>query len=128
VKGESMKKYIILSLLTVLIMLGVNSCSSDKMEKVRINEMVSYMETKKDSLRVITDLDALNTINDAFINANQNPGIANMAHPRYKVEIGKEIYFLWIVESSGVIMNANDTHTTYSLTYASAKKVYDLLK
>ena len=51
-----------------------------------------------------------------------------MDDPQYKVELGEETYFLWIHEESGTIMNTKDTHTIYSLSDPSVKKVSELIQ
>lgn len=50
-----------------------------------------------------------------------------MTDPEFKIESGKESYFLWISEDSGTIMNAKDTHIIYSLSESSIKQVNELI-
>jgi hypothetical protein len=123
-----MKRYIVFCIAIILILSTLIGCSNEKIEQINIYEMESFQETKQDSLKVIADKTDITIFNTAFKRAKKNPGIADMADPHYKVELGKETYFLWITEDSGTIENVNDTHTTYSLSKKSAKKVYQLLK
>ncbi|SEO66795.1 hypothetical protein SAMN05518847_109186 [Paenibacillus sp. OV219] len=92
-----------------------------------IYKMVSFQETKQDSLKVITDTTEISIIETAFKGASKNPGIADMADPEYKVELGNDTYFLWIREDAGTIEKINETSTTYSLSMKSAKEVYRLI-
>lgn len=89
--------------------------------------MESFQETKQDSIKVITDTTDISVFDSAFKRAVKNPGIADMADPHYKVELGKETYFLWITEDSGTIANINDSHTTYTLSKKSAREIYQLM-
>ena len=85
------------------------------------------MDIKKDSLTSFTDSKVVNNFVKAFNNANTEPGLVDMAHPEYKVEIGSETYFLWISEKHGTIMNVKNNNTIYSLSKSSAKTINELL-
>ena len=49
--------------------------------------------------------------------------LVTMEDPEFKIECEKVTYFLWINEKSGLIMNAKDTHTIYTLSESSTKQV-----
>ena len=85
--------------------------------------MESFSVVKDDSLVEITDTEIINSFKKAFNAAKKQSGVVNMADPEYKVELGKETYYLWISEESGTIMNTKDTHSIYSLDRNSAKKI-----
>ncbi|QED49082.1 hypothetical protein [Cytobacillus dafuensis] len=79
---------------------------------------------------VLSDKDVIKTIKKAIKGANKQPGIVDVADPQYKINIGDEIYFLWLTRSDGTvgtIMNAKDTHTIYTLSEHSTKKLKDIL-
>ena len=76
---------------------------------------------------VIEDTEAIRTLKEAVNGAEKNRGIVNMEDPEFKIEFEKVTYFLWINEKSGVIMNAKDTHTIYTLSESSTKQVNELI-
>jgi hypothetical protein len=97
----------------------------NKSEKIIVFKLDK--ETKK---IVISDIDAINTIKKAIKSAIKQPGIVDMADPQYKINIGDEIYFLWLTRSDGtigVIMNFKDTHTIYTLSENMTKELKDIL-
>lgn len=102
--------------------------NADNIDKVKVYKMKSFSEVYEKSLIVITDLQEIKSIEEAINNAEKEPGIVDMADPEYKIEIGKETYFLWISEVSGTIMNTEDTHTIYSLSEKSIKLVNEIFK
>ena len=54
-------------------------------------------------------------------------GIVNMAEPQYTIKLENEKYFLWLDETNNAtIMNAEDTHTIY--TIANAEKIKEIIK
>jgi hypothetical protein len=122
-----MGKTIIVSFL-VVIMLTVSACSFHKIEEVRIYKMESYSETNQKSLKVISEMEDVNILKSAISNAYKNFGVKNMADPEYKIELGKEEYFLWADANSGTLMNLKDNNTTYSFPESSNKKVNELVK
>ena len=76
-----------------------------------------------DSVKEITDLDEIATIQAAIKNAVKQPGIVNMADPEFMIEVGEQSFYLWIQEEAGTIMNVDDTHTIYLLEKKNAKEV-----
>ncbi|RIX59213.1 hypothetical protein D3P08_03385 [Paenibacillus nanensis] len=112
----------------ILLISSLIGCTNRQIDKINIYEMESFQETKNDSLKEITDTTDISVIVSAFKLAVKNSGIADMADPHYKVELGTETYFLWIAENSGTIENIKDTHTTYSLSEKSAREIYQLVR
>lgn len=96
-------------------------------EQVVINEMESFSEVKGSSEKTLTNKEDIKIIQDAFLNANKEPGVADMSDPHYKLLVGDNSYYLWIHESSGTIMNRKDTHVIYSFSEEAAQGVYKLL-
>ncbi|MBB6451720.1 hypothetical protein HNQ94_000141 [Salirhabdus euzebyi] len=107
-----------------LLSIGLFGCqqNSKSIEKITIDSMESNTETI-----VIEDTKTIEKIKEVFEKAEKQPGIVNMADPEYKVEVGEETYFLWIEEKSGTIMNTEDSHTIYSLSYNSIKQMDEFL-
>ncbi len=120
------KKIILVCGSAVLMLSLLMSCTNEKNEQVIIYEMDSFQQTKQGSLKIITDQNEISILKTAFNRTKKNPGIVNVADPHYKVELGKEAYFLWVTEEYGTIMNINDTNTTYSLLKKSSIDVYKL--
>ncbi|WP_100404350.1 hypothetical protein [Bacillus solitudinis] len=131
-----MKRIHHFSLSFIILCLLLVACTSDgiekatipeALEKVMIYEMESFSEVKEDSAFELSTSKEIKAFQEAFSSAVKQSGIVNMVDPQYKVELGKEIYFLWLNEGSGTIMNTKDTHTIYTLSPESAKQIYDLL-
>jgi hypothetical protein len=119
-----------------LLSIGLSGCQQNGEVKVNNNPQINTeslekitifpMESNSEVL-VIEDTETIDMIQEAVDNAEKQPGIVDMADPEYKIEIGEEIYFLWVDEKSGTIMNTEDTHTIYSLSENSIKQVNELL-
>ena len=125
--GTSLKRLSLLLMAVVFTLFFVGGCSSKNLQKVDVYEMESFSDIKKDSLTSFTDSNVVSDFVKAFNNAKKEPGIVDMADPKYKVEIGSETYFLWISEEHGTIMNVKNTHTVYSMSKISAKTINELL-
>jgi hypothetical protein len=113
-------KYIIL--LLSLMLLG--ACSNETLEEATIFDLVNGSEKV-----VLIDKASIEMIIDAINGAKKQPGIVDMADPQYKINLGEEIYFLWLTRSNekiGTIMNAKDTHTIYTLSEWSTKQLNKL--
>jgi hypothetical protein len=122
------KKTMYSSLLAIFVLLSIVGCSSENIEKVSIYETESYSKVKEDSLVIITDERIVNDFVEGFRSAKKSSGEVNMADPQYKVELGKEAYFLWINEEHGTIMNVKDTHIYYTLANSSVEKINQAIK
>lgn len=106
-----------------LIQVGLKEVQESALEEVIIYTM------KNDSKKVtFKEKEAIRTIEEAIKGAEKQPGIVNMADPHFKMELGEETYFLWLNETSGTIMNANDTHTIYSLSKKSIIQLNEMLQ
>jgi hypothetical protein len=123
--GVSMNRFFLFLIVFNVFLIG--GCSTGNIEKVDVYQMESFSNIKKNSLTSFSDSKVVDNFVKAFKNAKKDPGIVDMADPEYKVEFGKESYFLWVSEENGTIMNLNDTHTIYSLPKSSAKSINDLL-
>ena len=108
-----------------LIRVGVKEVAENTLEEVIIYHM------KNGSKKVIfKEKEAIRTIEEAIKSAEKQPGIVDMADPHFKMELGEDTYFLWLTRSDGTIgtiMNAEDTHTIYSLSKKSTTQLKELL-
>ncbi|WP_231495888.1 hypothetical protein [Paucisalibacillus sp. EB02] len=118
-----MKKISLFSAL-ILLIIGLIGCQSQvkEVEVVKI-----YQIGDRPNTIVIEDKETIDTVKEAVNGANKEPGIVNMADPKYKIEIGEENYFLWIDQNSGTIMNTKDSHTIYTLSDNSVEQIYQLI-
>ncbi len=118
-------------LTVIILMIGailfLTACSSTPIEQVDVYKMENFTDAKENSLISYTDIEEVETFVNAFKTAKKEPGVVDMAEPDYRVEFGDESYFLWISPEQGAVMNENDTHTIYSLTKKSARKIYELV-
>lgn len=99
-------------------------------EAKKSEKIIVYKMDKETKQIVISDKDAIKTINKAIKSAIKQPGIVDMEDPQYKINIGDEIYFLWLTRfdgTIGTIMNNNDTHTIYTLSENMTKEFKDIL-
>jgi len=99
-------------------------------EEKRSEEITVYKMDKETKQIVISDKDTIKTINKAIKGSIKQPGIVDMADPQYKINMGDEIYFLWLTRSDGTIgtiMNFKDTHTIYTLSENMTKELKDIL-
>lgn len=121
-----MKRFLYSSLFIVCFAM-LFACSSEKIEKVTIYEMESFSVVKEETAVDLITKEEIEVFQGAFSNAVKQSGVADMVDPNFKVDLGEEIYFLWINDGSGTIMNTEDTHTIYSLSEKSAKEVYETI-
>ncbi|MGE7090424.1 hypothetical protein ACQKII_02975 [Lysinibacillus sp. NPDC048646] len=119
-----MKKNIIMGFIAILVLSLVGVYISHNNETIKIYEAISFSKIKKGSMKEITDLTDKDVFLSAFHSASKNAGIVDMDIPNYKVKLGMKTYYLWIDENSGVIVDGNDTHTTYSI---EAQDVYEVI-
>lgn len=149
-----MKKISFLSLLFLICCLSLIACSTDdkvspslskvdeeaithkkenpnlaeNIEIVTINKMIKFSEVDDNSLIEITNPEDIKILEDAFRSAVKQDGSADMSDPEYKIDFGEDIYYLWITETAGTIMNLVDTHTIYTLSELSAQSVFELFE
>ena len=126
--------------LFLMLLFGTASCSNksetepkdEKLEKptvemkdvkleVPIVEVQRLHRLDGESPVVFRDSIDIKLFNEAVKTAVKEPGLANMSDPMYKVTVGDDSYFLWLINGQGTIMNAQDTHTIYSLQEHSTK-------
>ncbi|MFE7064043.1 hypothetical protein ACFVAD_18075 [Sutcliffiella sp. NPDC057660] len=131
-----MKKIVFLILIFLISCLSLNACSTDNkatpslaenIEILTIYKMVSFSEVDEDSVMEITNPEDIKILEEAFRSAVKQDGSADMADPEYKIDFGEDVYYLWITETSGTIMNLIDTHTIYTLSEQSAQNVFEIV-
>ena len=108
-----------------LIQIGVKEVQENALEEVTI-----YNVQNGSKKVMFNEQEAVGIIKEAVDDAEKQPGIVDMADPQYKIVLGEEIYYLWLTRSDGTvgtIMNAEDTHTIYSLSKESTTQLNELL-
>lgn len=149
-----MKKISFISLLFLICCLSLIACSTDNkvktslskvdkeaitpkkenpniaenIEIVKINKMIKFSEVVENSQIEITNPEDIKILEEAFRSAVKQDGSADMSDPEYKIDFGEDVYYLWITETSGTIMNLVDTHTIYALSEQSAQGVFELIE
>lgn len=122
-----MKKYLPIFMLLLTCLAALSGCTAG-VKEVKVYEMVSFSEMKEEPLMTITDKKQIKQLKKAFQSAEKQSGIADMADPQYKVEIGKKSYFLWLDQDHGTIMDVKDTHTIYTLSEKSVKHIHTIIQ
>ena len=98
--------------------------NTENAEKVNIYKMKGFSKIIDDSLIVITDLEEINSIEEAIKGAEKVSGIVDVYDPHYQVEMGGKTYYLWIHnKESGTIMDSIDNRTVSTLSGKSVEKI-----
>ena len=118
-RANNLKRKFFLLLISVLLPSLLFACSSNGAKKIKVQEMISFSKEKKDSAITITDSEKVKTIETAIREAKRQDGIADMSDPQYRIDIGKDSYYLWFHDDeSATIMNSKDTHTIFKINDA----------
>jgi hypothetical protein len=107
---------------------SVNSDIEQKEVKkeTKMVEVQRLHQLENESAVTIADSNDVRIFKKAVETAMKEPGIADMSDPMYKVTVGKESYFLWLINGHGTIMNTKDTQTIYSLLDQPTKALEQL--
>ncbi|MFA9458446.1 hypothetical protein ACERJO_17005 [Halalkalibacter sp. AB-rgal2] len=119
-----MEKCTLLCIVTSLALVG---CSHiQKSEEVVQDNVEIFCKTNMNVTELKNEED-LDIFKSAVRQAKQEPGIVNVSQHQYQFCIDEDTYFLWITEDSGIIMNANHTHTIFTLSDQSVDEVNALI-
>lgn len=93
---------------------------TEDVTEVRIAESVDFGRFQEQEVITYDELTDVKVFADMIRNAEQQPGIVNMATPEYDVEVQYQDetvdrYYVWLGELGmpTSIMDVNDTHTVY---------------
>lgn len=104
----------------------LTACSQQEAELKIIEEVSADAEDDKIASMTLlepkTESD-IKLFQKAVETANKVPGIVNMAPANYKFKLGDDLYFMWLSEESGSLMNSKDTHSLYTITVGSSKEI-----
>lgn len=126
-RGDILKKIIIMLSVISFALVG---CSQE--QKSQISEPTTERSVETNSKTKINDLELkkseeIEVFEKALSDSKKEPGIVNMTNPQYQFSLGEDLYFLWIKEEYGTIMNTKDTNTIYTLSSSSVKEVYEFV-
>lgn len=124
-------RVILFSLLTVLIFGSTTSYWLLRVtdNRVVVNQMVNFRETRPGSERVIEDKEAVKQFTYAVRFARKQPGFANVADPPYRFALGNKQYYLWVSErfEQGALMKLPNTETVYTVGKSRARNLRIIL-
>ncbi|NKI21683.1 permease [Paenibacillus dendritiformis] len=79
-------------------------------------------------LVVLTEPSHLRTIDEAISSARPIEGVAKVAQPHFRIHYNNTNYYVWLSkdEQYGAFMNADQSHTLYSLSDRSINELQEL--
>ncbi len=114
---------------------GSNDFRTDGMEEVRVSESDGFSSFQEDDIVTFDEPEAIQVFEDMLRNAEQQPGIVNMATPEYDVEVnyqGEKVdrYYVWLGDLGmpTSIMDVTDTHTVYLVPADMTNRLIELLE
>lgn len=123
--------------LTVGLMGGCETSElvAEDIAQVLVSESVGFDRFQEQAVVTYDSLEDVNVFADMIRNADEEPGIVNMATPEYDVEVRytsdeADRYYVWLGESGKPtsLMNLSDTHTVYSVPSDVTDALIDLLE
>ena len=120
-----MRRFHAWAVVCAALLMLLTACSSEK--QVELYKMLDFSGADEASIKLLTDSEEVSVFETAVRKAKRQPGIVDMASPEYGFKLGEREYFLWIGEDVGTIMNAEDTHTIYSLPAKNARAVSEVV-
>ena len=97
-----------------------NDFRTDGIEEVRVSESDGFSSFQERDVITYDELEDVKVFADMIRNAEQQPGVVNMATPEYDVEVQYQDetvdrYYVWLGDLGmpTSIMDVNDTHTVY---------------
>ncbi|WP_236635567.1 MULTISPECIES: hypothetical protein [unclassified Exiguobacterium] len=126
-----------LAALTVGLMGGCETSElvAEDIAQVRIAESVDFGRFQERAVVTYDRLEDVKVFADMIRNADEQPGIVNMATPEYDVEVRytsdkTDRYYVWIGESGKPtsLMNVNDTNTVYLVPADVTDELIELLE
>lgn len=123
--------------LTVGLMGGceTNELVAEDIAQVLVSESVDFGRFQEQAVVTYDRLEDVKVFADMIRNADEEPGIVNMATPEYDVEVHyksdqTDRYYVWLGESGMLtsLMNVNDTHTVYRVPAEVTDRLIQLLK
>ncbi|TCI45790.1 hypothetical protein EVJ27_07505 [Exiguobacterium sp. SH3S2] len=108
---------------------------AEDIAQVRIAESVDFGRFQERAVVTYDRLEDVKVFADMIRNADEQPGIVNMATPEYDVEVRytsdkTDRYYVWIGEfgKPTSLMNVNDTNTVYLVPADVTDELIELLE
>lgn len=105
----------------------LTACSQRETELKTIQEVSAEVKVDQIASQIFLEPKAESDVKlfqKAVKTANKVPGIVNMGSANYKFKLGDDLYFMWLSEESGSLMNAKDTHSLYAMTVGSSREIW----
>ena len=131
-------------LLIVLVFTVLTGCQANQpaatasdVEKIELLDVEGFTTTNPRILKTFNEPAQIEAILEAIENSEEIDGILDVSEPDYGLKLYYKngetpIYFLWLEKSGanyyGMIMDADESHTGYTLTGNSAKILHNLIK
>ena len=119
-KRRHMSVFALFTLALTLTGCGSNDFRTDGIEEVRVSESDGFSNFQERDVITYDELEDVKVFADMIRNAEQQPGVVNMATPEYDVEVQYQDetvdrYYVWLGDLGmpTSIMDVNDTHTVY---------------
>jgi hypothetical protein len=99
-------------------------------DRVTVMRMIDFEQAEPNSRYVWKDRGSIRTFEYAFRFGKKQEGKVDIAVPPYSVDLGKQRYWLWILDKHepGNFMKPEDSGTIYRLSLKSTSKIQELLK
>ncbi|RHB46776.1 hypothetical protein DW881_13635 [Exiguobacterium sp. AM39-5BH] len=114
---------------------GSNDFRTDGIEEVRVSESDGFSSFQDRDVITYDELEDVKVFADMIRNAEQQPGVVNMATPEYDVEVQYQDetvdrYYVWLGDLGmpTSIMDVNDTHTVYLVPADVTDELISLLE
>jgi hypothetical protein len=136
-----LRKYSVLLMMTLLLVLsGCQRAPSItaliNIQKIELLNITGFSAEDAPVLRTFTAQEEITLMIKAINSSSKIDGILDVVQPDYALKLygnnnKSSIFFLWVNNSSdqysGMIMDAKDTHTGYSLQEGYAKQIFTLI-
>lgn len=107
---------------------SISKPEPDEIEIYNVNSMSMKSGEEDRLLVVLTEPTHLRTIDEAISSARPIEGVAKVAQPHFRIHYNNTNYYVWLSkdEQYGAFMNADQSHTLYSLSDRSINQLQEL--
>ncbi|QDM46036.1 permease [Paenibacillus thiaminolyticus] len=109
-------------------LMSMSKTGPDEIEIYNVNSMSMNSGEEDRLLVVLTEPIHLRTIDEAISSARPIEGVAKVAQPHFRIHYNNTNYYVWLSkdEQYGAFMNADQSHTLYSLSDRSINQLQEL--
>ncbi|MFL1674886.1 permease [Paenibacillus dendritiformis] len=107
---------------------NISKPEPDEIEIYNVNSMSMNSGAEDRLLVVLTEPTHLRIIDEAISSARPIEGVAKVAQPHFRIHYNNTNYYVWLSkdEQYGAFMNADQSHTLYSLSDRSINQLQEL--